>query len=522
GDAFHCYYRNREQGGDYTHAFTGQDDQFTTGKVGLFCLGGDDNHNFDWIKVTGASASPTPTSPPNSPTPTPTSQPGSPTYTPRPSPTRTPQPCGNTGVIITMPSTHFRPGDICSCSVTVCNSAGSTLTGYPLFVILDAYGSYFFAPSFGEFDYFNRSLIAGETVVEVLPEFLWPSGAGNASGIVWYSALTNPEMTTIVGAMGTFSFGWSENVPPTPTSAPGEPTNTPNHNYSAGDLVASDNIVGNMRYVPPGSFIQGSPESEPCRNDNETQFTHTLTNKIAVMESEVTRQMWMDLQVVQGNLPVDPSDTDVSSTMNHPVQKNTWFETMLFANLLSLENGFAQCYFKNAEFTIPVDHTNYTSSPVFCNFAANGYRLPSEREWEYSCRAGITEPFSCYEQNYTQANCNSCSTTDLSTLENHCVFCVNDSGGSETAGIKNANPWNLRDVHGNVAEWCWDRTEAGNHPYPSASEIDYTGPDSGSFRVFRGGNWETEASLCRSAARAGFMPPVRRSDIGFRFIRSIN
>ncbi len=113
-----------------------------------------------------------------------------------------------------MPLTNYLPGDICYCRALVCNLEGTPLSGYPVFVILDVYGSYFFAPGFTE-NYDNYmgqypELPEGATVIEVLPDFLWPEGAGNAEGIRWYGAVTDPGVTSIVGEMGTFTFGWSE------------------------------------------------------------------------------------------------------------------------------------------------------------------------------------------------------------------------------------------------------------------------------------------------------------------------
>jgi len=120
--------------------------------------------------------------------------------------------CGETGVTIRMPSRMFRAGDSCGCTVDVCNSDVSPITDHPLFVILDVYGNLFFAPSFNpEFDHYLAdypTFDPGRTTVEVLPVFSWPESAGSASGIQWIAALTNPEITGIVGDYDIFVFGW--------------------------------------------------------------------------------------------------------------------------------------------------------------------------------------------------------------------------------------------------------------------------------------------------------------------------
>jgi len=154
------------------------------------------------------TASPPPTDPPtSSPSPTPTSQ-----FTPTPTPSPTTGQCTQTGVSITMPLEIFHGGDTCWCRATVCNAEGSAISNYPLFVILDVYGTYFFAPSFNQvFDTYLTQypqFPEGETIVEVLPAFAWPHNVGAASGIIWYGALTNPGMTDLFGTLGMFTFGW--------------------------------------------------------------------------------------------------------------------------------------------------------------------------------------------------------------------------------------------------------------------------------------------------------------------------
>ncbi len=111
---------------------------------------------------------------------------------------------------VKMPAHMFIAGDPASCSVSVRNAGTSTLSGYPLFTILDVYGSYYFAPGFCDFDYFKWSFPPGLTELTVLPEFTWPENVGSATGIVWYAALVNPEMTELASEMGVFDFGWSE------------------------------------------------------------------------------------------------------------------------------------------------------------------------------------------------------------------------------------------------------------------------------------------------------------------------
>ncbi len=290
--------------------------------------------------------------------------------------------------------------------------------------------------------------------------------------------------------------------------------------YLAGDWVEKDSIVGDLMYVPAGSFVQGSPEDEPCRVSDETQFTHTLTRNLAVMATEVTRHMWAELKAAQPTLPVDPTSTDDGAGMTNPVQHVTWYEAVLFANLLSVQRGLTRAYYTDAGFTDPITASNYTTGPYYCNFDAGGYRLPTEGEWEYFCRAGTTTPFWIAEPSYTADDCGLVSNPGMyPALETAAWFWGNSSSIDATspAGTKAPNPWGLYDTHGNVWEWCWDRY----YTYQSGSATNYPGPGTADFRVVRGGGWSTMAKYCRSAAHYHYAIGFSFSSLGFRLVRTV-
>ncbi len=115
-----------------------------------------------------------------------------------------------TRVHIEMPSKVINPGDKVFCHAIIRNVGNEMPQDTKLFVILDVKGSYWFAPGFISFDCYSDAFQNGLTTVEVIPEFEWPSGAGSASEIVWYAALTNPEMTELTSPIGVFDFGWVE------------------------------------------------------------------------------------------------------------------------------------------------------------------------------------------------------------------------------------------------------------------------------------------------------------------------
>jgi formylglycine-generating enzyme required for sulfatase activity len=289
----------------------------------------------------------------------------------------------------------------------------------------------------------------------------------------------------------------------------------------AGAVVTTDPIVGRLRYVRAGTFTQGSPPDEHCRINQESQFTNTLTRNLAVMETEVTRQMWADLLAVQPTLPADPSEVSTCGGMACPVQRVTWYETMLFANLLSLQQGLTRCYYTDASRAVPIDAGNYAGGAYYCDFDADGYRLPTEGEWEHLARAGTTGPFFAEVPEYSADNCGLFAQLgDFPALEVVSWFgpFYVSAECTRPAGLKTPNPWGLRDVLGNVAEWCWDPYQ---ELYPEGMSVtDWVGAG-GDHRVARGGGCGSRPEELRSAYRNNRnVPDHRWYDKGFRLVRT--
>jgi formylglycine-generating enzyme required for sulfatase activity len=171
---------------------------------------------------------------------------------------------------------------------------------------------------------------------------------------------------------------------------------------------------------------------------------------------------------------------------NFPVEKVTWFEAVEFCNRLSQLEGLTLVYTINGK-------------DVSCNWSANGYRLPTEAEWEYACRAGTTTPYNTGNNITTsQANYNGYYSRPISV------------------GSYAPNPWGLYDMHGNVDEWCWDWYGS----YSSGAQTNPRGPASGTYHVVRGGNWYNYSPGLRSAYRGLFSPSVQEESIGFRVVRN--
>jgi formylglycine-generating enzyme required for sulfatase activity/serine/threonine protein kinase len=161
----------------------------------------------------------------------------------------------------------------------------------------------------------------------------------------------------------------------------------------------------------------------------------------------------------------------------------------------------------------PVEKVNWDDAVKFCRklsalaeekAAGYVYRLPTEAEWEYACRAGTTSEYSFGDSE--------------SELGDYAWYAKNSVATTHPVGGKKPNPWGLYDMHGNLYEWCQDWY--GDYHYPSGSVTDPTGAASGSIRVYRGGCWNRYSDVCRSADRYGFSPADRRDYLGFRVLRS--
>jgi formylglycine-generating enzyme required for sulfatase activity len=188
-----------------------------------------------------------------------------------------------------------------------------------------------------------------------------------------------------------------------------------------------------------------------------------------------------------------------ANTENRPVERVTWYDAVEFCNKLSEKEGLTPVY-TITERTPAMGHpiTNATVTP---NWSASGYRLPTEAQWEYACRAGTTTAYN----------------TGAAISASTGWYTSNSGGKTHSVGEKSANAWGLYDMHGNVREWCWDRY--GANYYSSSPAQDPTGPDSGSSRMIRGGSWGSSGNDLRSAYRNYASPGLTHLSNGFRLVR---
>jgi formylglycine-generating enzyme required for sulfatase activity len=263
-----------------------------------------------------------------------------------------------------------------------------------------------------------------------------------------------------------------------------------------------------MVQIQGGTFQMGSPGSEPDRSPNETQHSVTLTG-FKMSKHPVTQAQY---EAVTGNNPsnFNTAVAPETSTANRPVEMVTWYDAIEFCNKLSTQEGLTPVYTITGR--TPATGYPITGATVTADWSKNGYRLPTEAQWEYACRAGTGTPF----------NTGNNITTDQANYDGNDPYNGNPAGvclqRTTEVGSYAANTWSLYDMHGNVREWCWDWW--GN--YASGTQTDPTGAVSGSYRVGRGGSWDCGGLGSRSAYRDYGDPRARYSAFGFRLVRPAN
>jgi formylglycine-generating enzyme required for sulfatase activity len=239
-------------------------------------------------------------------------------------------------------------------------------------------------------------------------------------------------------------------------------------------------------WIQGGTFTIGSPASEANRSSNEAQHQVTVSS-FYMGKYEVTQQEYAALM---------GSNPSYFKGAKLPVENVSWYDAVEYCNKRSLKEGLTPAYTRNG------DDVKWTPG-------ASGYRLPTEAEWEYACRAGTTTPFS------TGSNI----TTGEANYNGNYPYNGNAKGTyrEKTTDVRSfaANKWGLYDMHGNVWEWCWD----GYGTYESGAQTDPMGAVSGAYRVQRGGSWSSGAQGLRSANRNSGAPSSRSSYLGFRLVR---
>jgi formylglycine-generating enzyme required for sulfatase activity len=319
-----------------------------------------------------------------------------------------------------------------------------------------------------------RSSLAAATLLLIMGMFIFQSGCSSSQQPSKQSIQQKNEEITSAPTMS------AEQLiePPSATKlAVATPNKADQQSIEPDQQVNSlTNSIGmKLMRIPKGKFLMGSTKTELKRNIDELQHEVTISQNFYMGATEVTQAQWVAL------MRNNPSKFRFQGD-KLPVETVSWDESVNFCKKLS---------------ELPDEKK-----------AGHKYRLPTEAEWEYACRAETTTPFNFgSELNGMQANCDGTTPYGTDTkgpyLENTSIV-----------GSYPANAWGLFDMHGNVWEWCSDWYGS----YPNGSATDPSGPERGEDRVNRGGCSYYDAADCRSAKRIRLEPSKRTEGIGFRVV----
>jgi len=261
----------------------------------------------------------------------------------------------------------------------------------------------------------------------------------------------------------------------------------------------ANSIKVEMIQIPGGTFQMG----EELGGVNDATPIHTVTlSNFSMSKYPVTQEQYYAVTGVNpSNFISNPASGEVQG--KRPVENVTWYDAVEFCNNLSKIEGLQPVYTitnRQPSAGYPIERANVTA-----DFSKNGYRLPTEAQWEYAAKGG--NPLAAGWKGYMYAGSN--------TIGDVAWYDGNSGSKTHEVGKKKPNGLGLYDMSGNVWEWCWD----WYGEYTNAAQTNPMGASSGSYRVFRGGGWVYSAGDVRSVNRGNYYPDGRNFSFGFRLVR---
>jgi formylglycine-generating enzyme required for sulfatase activity len=275
-----------------------------------------------------------------------------------------------------------------------------------------------------------------------------------------------------------------------------------------------------MALIPAGSFTMGNC-MDPSEGYSDELPLHTVYVSAFYMDKyPVTKSLWDTVKAWNGGNGYSYDYAGSGKASTHPVQEIDWYDCVKWCNARSQKEGLTPAYYTDSGLTVV-----YKSGQVapYVRWGANGYRLPTEAEWEKAARGGASgqrfpwgNTISWSQANYYASPLSAGGYAyDVNPTNGyHPAFNVGVYPYTSPVGYFGANGYGLYDMAGNVWQWCWDWYGA----YSSGAQTDPRGPASGSNRVDRGGGWNNHAIYCRAALRNGYNPTYSAYNMGFRSV----
>lgn len=356
----------------------------------------------------------------------------------------------------------------------------------------------------------SQTIVTGNTAT------LTVSAAGSAPFVYqWFQGNLNLPTNPV----GENSFTFTSPVLTTTTNYWVKITNAFGEvNSNSVTVTVNSAAPSNMTLIPAGAFAMG--DSLDSLSDAPTR-TVTLDD-FYVGNNEVTKGEWDEVRIWGLSNGYTDLAEGSGKAVNHPVQNITWYDVVKWCNARSEKDGLTPVYFVNDERTTLYKTGDASLTNAQVSWTANGYRLPTEAEWEKAARGGLSgKRFPWGDTiSHSQANYYASSgySYDLSgSLNNfHPTYATGSQIYTSPVGAFAANGYGLNDMTGNVMEWCWDWYDT----YPVGAQTNPRGASSGSFRVYRGGGWDREAKDCRIASRSYNFQWFFEYNVGLRIVRS--
>jgi formylglycine-generating enzyme required for sulfatase activity len=292
---------------------------------------------------------------------------------------------------------------------------------------------------------------------------------------------------------------------------------TPSHSYTSVSFrPARTHLIENMSYIPGGSFTMGRTSGD---TDADAPPVTVTVSPFYIQQTETTKAQWDEVRTWGLSNGYTDLPTGEGKAANHPVQTVNWWDVVKWCNARSEKEGLIPVYTVSGAVM-----RSGTTEPT-ANWSANGYRLPTEAEWEKAARGGVsgkrfpwgTDTISHAEANFQNDGGEAYAT---GTSNYHPGYSVDGFPFTSLVGSFAANGYGLYDIAGNVWEWCWDSYGSGYYT-TSNGTTDPRGPASDTGRVIRGGSWGSQAIYARCAFRVGHPAGNPSLYLGFRPARNI-